>query len=550
VERNIVKKSNEAVLETYQGLPEGAFYAANLPPQAAAVSGSTDKGVWSTAVTLYTSMVDPQTGRTYTGAPLDDMADGTVQLAAATCRGLATKYSAASDARTGELEVAAATHLAEAVDRIEHCSGLLNEPLPGPDGQLTDGRTLQAIQQADEELAAQRSAEGDSRHTEQQWATAWRTIAAVLLSLLDVMLLWKPLLNLSFEASSVSVVGWVIGAGVAGLQVVGIEWAARNYVDTERRSADRRAAMGDYNRTLRGGMITSDRAAPDLDELIDADTKLTHSYRALVLMATAIAIIGGVRVAVLAKRAEFQTYEAALFGTLIGLILGGVVIQMARLFCRGNLLGDRLRIESEGLDALHEQIRLARGAVAEERELTLRALAGAEIAAGNAVDIRGRTVADYWHAVRLAWTWFGLPHSTLDHDGFKLTALPVESDDEPRRIDLRKKLGVVNEWLADRPTVFTPSRALALLGAGTGSGQPQVPTRNATLLPPANGRLTIVESRPVKIPPNPTPPHALMLLGAALAVIATVTTAFIAASPAQTDVDGASVATLIATNRN
>ena len=78
---------------------------------------------------------------------------------------------------------------------------------------------------------------------------------------------------------------------------------------------------------------------------------------------------------VLGKRAGLTIFEAALFGTIVGLILGVLVVLMARLYCRGNLLGDRLRAEREAMDELNEKIQFARDEVASERENALAALA-------------------------------------------------------------------------------------------------------------------------------------------------------------------------------
>jgi hypothetical protein len=524
--------------DRYPGLPEGAFHVDNLPPQALASYGSSDKGVWSTAASLYLNTVDPQTGNTYNGQPLTDVAHASVQLAASNCRALAIEFSAHGEKRVEELEVEAATRLAVAVDQIEHAASLLDEPVTGPDGEVTDGRGLLAVQRADEELARQRSGEGDSRHTEQMWASGWRIIAATLLGLLDLLLLWKPLLNLSFESSSGSVFRWAVGGGLAALQVLAIEWAVRTYVDSERLSVDRRGAAGDYNRPLRTGRIVSDRHAPTAEELIEADTRMTHAYRVLVAIASFIAVIGGVRVAVLAKRAGLAGYEAALFGTIVGLILGAVVVQMARLYCRGNLLGDRLLAEREALAELNDKIQHARGAVAQERENALAALAEAELQSASAARIRTQTVADYWRAVQLAWTWFGLPHRTLDFAAFEQEALPVPPDSSAIRKDLRHKLDRVNQWLGERPTVFDRRHpALALIASGGGVADPAEPAPPDRFLvsPPADGQLVILGPQPIAVPIPPRPPHSWMLAGAAVTVIATIATALLSPGPEAAD---------------
>ncbi|WP_133900596.1 hypothetical protein [Actinophytocola oryzae] len=518
---------SKTTVPDYPGLPQGAFHADNTPPQALAVLGSVDPGVWSAALSTYVSVADPQTGRPYNGQPLEDAASGAIPLAASSCRSLAVTYSTNIDKQVTELEVAAATHLATAVDHIEHASGLLDEPMIGPDGETTDGRRLQAVQHADEELARQRSAEGDSRHTEQAWASGWRVLAATLLGALDILLLWKPLLNLSFESSSGGMFRWAIGIGLTGLQILAIEWCARSYVDKERQSVDRRGSVGDYNRPLKKGRIVSDRPTPTVQEVAEADKAMANAYRMLVLLASFIAAIGGVRVAVLGKRAALSIFEAALFGVIVGLILGVLVVLMARMYCRGNLLGDRLRIEREAMDEVNEKLQQAREAVAQERENALGALAEAELLSATAARIRTQTVADYWRAVQLAWTWLGLPHSRLDFESFEREALPDLTDSEPIRNDLRMKLARVNEWLADRPTVFDHALTVPMLPAATPPAPGTSPARFMPLMQPKDGQLMIAGPQLITLPPVPEPPHLWMFVGVGCTVVAVILSAFL-----------------------
>jgi hypothetical protein len=512
----------------------------DLPPQAPAALSTTDKGVWSTAVNLYKNAIDLRTGKAYNDRPLADVAEGSVRLAASACHSLAIDYTSASERQIETLEVRAATHLASAIDHIEHTDVIMTEPLVGPDGEIIDAQILQALHRKDERLARERSAEGDSRHTEQTWASGWRILASTLLGLLDVLLLWKPLLNLSFESSSGSVFRWAIGGGLAALQVLGIEWSARVYVAAERLSVDRRGAIGDYNRPLKTGRVVGNAPPPERDALVEADQRTAHAYRGLVLIAAFIAIIGGVRVAVLARRAALTNWEAALFGVIIGLILGVLVIQMARLYCRGNLLGDRLRAESEALAVLNEKIQHARGVIAGERESALEALAAADLVCGQADRIRDRTVADYWSAVKLAWIWFGLPYTSLNYDAFVREARPEVVDTAATRDELREKLAKVNQWLGNRPTMFTVRPPAPQLGAGVPTDSPDPNTRFMPLQRPKGDELVIVGPRTVDMPTEPQPPHMWMLIGAGLTVVATLVTALLAPGPDSADQQTAS----------
>lgn len=514
----------------YPGLPKGAFRVEDLPRPAAMALGTTDEGVWTAAAATYLNVIDPKTGKPDNDRPLADTAAGSAQNAAAACHALTLEYSAPTERLAAEQDGEAAKHLAEAVDTIEYAGGILNDPVTGPDGEKIDGRRIQAIHLQDEELARQRSAEGDSRHTQRSWEKAWRLVASTLLGVMDAILLWKPLLNLSFTSGSDNALRWAIGLGMVSLQVLAIEWAARTFVNAERSSVDRRGAAADYNRPLRRGRTGPERPAPTTDEIAEADQQYSHAYYALVGVAVAVAMIGGVRVAWLARQADLPVYEAVLFGIVIGLILGCVVVQMARLYCRGNLLGDRLRIEREAIDDVSGRLKRAQTRVAAEREAAHNALNAADLLTGHAEALRRRTIADYLRAVELAWTWFGLPPGDLDRAEFKRRASPEVEDTSAKRMDLRARLDLVNSWLVNRGSVFTapapspdgvPVAEITAVPAA-GSGGTNLPVR-------AEGnRLILVGPTPVEIPKQPKPPHLLMLAGAVLTAVVTLATAWLA----------------------
>lgn len=530
----------EQELPEYHGLPRGSIEVADLPPQALAAAGMNDEGVFAAAVELYVNVIDPRTGVPYHDQALPDVAEGATRIAASKCRGLATRFSSGCEERATELEAEAKSHLVEAVDNIESCTRIWDEPITGPDGEITTGRRIKESQQRDELLAKERSAEGDSRHTERLWEGAWRLIAASLLGLLDVLLLWKPLLNLSLDGDSGNVFRWAIGFGLAGLQVLGIELSSRAYVRAERTSADRRGALGDFNRPLRSGFVDVRRQAPELGEIVDADARMSHAYRWLVAVAAFIGVIGGVRVAFLARRAQLESYEAALFGVIIGLILGGLVVQIARLYCRGNLLGDRLQAERDAITELDDRIQEAHGVVTECRENAAAAVDSADACVDRAGKIRRMTVDDYQVAVRLAWTWFGLPQAALDTDEFERLAMPDHVDTSAGRAHVRAMLDQVNRWLAKPPVASAPE-PVAVLPAAVQDGDNRTGTelvRNVVPhQPPAEGERhnKWYGTQLIEPPKYPAPPHVWMLLGAVATVAATLVAAFVLPAPETTE---------------
>jgi hypothetical protein len=512
-------------LDPYPGLPRGAFYAQDLPRPAGMAFATTDEGVWSAAVDTYLTVIDPATGKPDRDRSLEDTAVGAGRNAASACHTLALKFSARSDDRAEKQEAEAAKHIGEAVDLIEHANAIMSEQVTGPEGGKIDGWHLQRVHQQDEELAQARSASGDSRHTQRRWERSWRLITSSLLGILDALLLWKPLLNLSFQASDPeNLFHWGLGLIFVAVQVLFIDWAARTFVTAERLSTDRRSSAGDYNRLFTGGHYGGNRPRPTDAEIIEADQQHSRAYHILVGVAAAVALIGGIRVALLGIQAGLPLLENALFGVIIGLVLGCLIILMTQLYCRGNLLGDRLRIERETIEKLSGRFRRAQTRVAEARDNVWTALKASQEQARNAATIRKQTVADYERAIGLAWTWLGLHPSLLDELAFKERATPVVEDSSARHADLDSRLEPVNKWLENRTLPPPPPPAQHKIGADFQTKSQQLVPLN----PPTDGRAKAVGPQPIEVPVRPKPPHKWMLAGAVLTIVVTVVTAVFA----------------------
>ncbi|WP_410669831.1 hypothetical protein [Amycolatopsis sp. cmx-4-68] len=509
-------------LDPYPGLPRGAFHTKDLPRPAVMAFATTDEGVWTAAVDTYLTVIDPDTGKPDHDRPLENTAAGAVRNAAANCQTLAFKSSARSDDRAEKQESEAAKHIGEAVDLIEHANAIMSEQVTGPDGAKIDGWKLQRIHRQDEEVAEARSASGDSRHLQWKWEKSWRLITSGLLGILDALLLWKPLLNLSFqERDPENIFHWGLGLIFVAVQVLFIDWAARTFVTAERLSADRRSAAGDYNRLFIGSRHGGDRPRPTDAEIAEADQQLSRAYHILIWVAAAVALIGGVRVALLGSQAGLPWLQNALFGVIIGLILGCLIVLMTQLYCRGNLLGDRLRIEREAIEKLSGRFKRAQARVAEQRDNVWTALKASQEQARNAATIRTQTVADYRRAVGLAWTWLGLHPESLDEVDFLHRATPLVEDSAARRADLESRLEPVNKWLESRVLPPPPPPAKHEI-----STEPSRTTGALVPLPrPTDGRARAVGPRPIEVPAPPKPPHKWMLVGAALTVVVTIATA-------------------------
>jgi hypothetical protein len=103
----------------------------------------------------------------------------------------------------------------------------------------------------------------------------------------------------------------------------------------------------------------------------------------------------------------------------------------------------------------------------------------------------------------------------------------------------------VNQWLGNRPTLFTTHPGVPLLGSATGSADPDKQGRFLPLQQPQTGLLTIISPQLIALPAEPEPPHLWMFAGAALTLVATVATAFLAPGPATADQQTALPASMI-----
>lgn len=511
----------------YASTDEGRFRPQELPRQAVTAEGGIDVAVWSGAMNLYLSTIDPDTGSPYSDRPLVVSARAAVQSTASSSRAQAIKLSAETDEKAAMQEKQAAKHLRNAADEIEQISGILDEPVIGPDGGVTDARQIYLVHQQDLELARRRSAEGNSRHTQQNWKATWRLLAVSFLGIMDATLLWAPLLNLTFEGSPDNMFRWAIALGMVSLQVLAIEWSVRSFIGAERSSVDRREAAVDYNRPFKSGG-TGRWPAPTVDDILDADRNFADAYRLLVCIAAAIGVLGGVRIAWLARQADLPIYEAGIFAVVVGLVWYAWVWQLAQLFCRGNLLGDRLWVEREVIDEISGRIRKAQGKIAEEREKASSALAESDSLATEAQSMRHRIMAENWRAVELGWAWLGLPLEDLNRDDFEREALPsVEEASLKARDELIRRLDRVNAWLSNRTAIFTANATNALNSpeiADTTESNQKFPLRSEL-----GGRaVTFSALQPLEVPEKPAAPYQWMLSGVTLIIGATALAAFFA----------------------
>jgi hypothetical protein len=495
-------------------LPGGTFDERLLPPQARLVRGATDPGIWAAAVNMHYAMIDPDTMKPWHGQELAPGAAATFQRATADCHTWAAERSEEPEGRAHDLAESARGHAGEAVDRIENIGTVLDDLYQGPSGALITGQTLLAEHQAAQELAAAREHDGDTRHQEHRFEHAWVVLAVGVFALLDMILLWRPLLGLGFRQDAGMLIKWCVGLGMATGQALFIESAIRLYQKAERVCRDRRDARTDYNRTVRtaGPSALAVAPPPELEAVRAADDRLLTVERLVALAAAFTGVICAARVAILGRQTALSMIEATLFAAIVGLVLGGLVLLLAWLSRRGNQLGDRLVRGAAAVALLEGKLQEAREAIAECRERAWADLTASEAASTAARATQEAVAGDYWAAMLLACSWVGYDSTLVPRPDLSGYRSPLADLTDELRRSVETRLTAIDEWLARRLNVRAATPVTPALVAG------HFPAAlPASAAPPPPG--TVVVRRPeIELLPEPKSAHRLLLAGAVLTV--------------------------------
>jgi Recombinase zinc beta ribbon domain/Recombinase len=133
--------------------------------------------------------------------------------------------------------------------------------------------------------------------------------------------------------------------------------------------------------------------------------------------------------------------EAVVVGSAVGLVLGGLVVLLARLACRDNRLGDRLRAGAAVQLAVDDRRRPRRGCAGPDRG---RASAGV----GRRRAGVGRCPASLGDL--LAASWLDLERPPIyDNDLISPRRLEVAEATERLIDDVQRRLAAVDAWLGD-----------------------------------------------------------------------------------------------------
>ena len=427
---------------------------------------------------------------------------------------------------------------------IEDTNKIIDDTVEYPPGSRGSGREAIAEHRADRVLAGEREIAGDSRHQKAEIERYWIIIVAVVLAALDVMLLWRPLLNLGGITSAGALYKWVLAFAFAGAQALSIDLAIHGYRERERENRELRDAIKDHNRAARSGLIRRDLTAvtqppPPVRDLPTVDEQLRTAYHWLLATAIGVGAIGVFRVAFLSRGSGQSIVEATLFGAFVGMVLGALVLLLGVFACRGNRLGDRLRAGAAVVADIENRIQEGARQVGEARDAARIELTAAEAARARAEDTREWVLGQYRQALLLAAGWLGMAKPLLDQTELvaprKLSIANSATGQVQRVTD---KLEMIDQWLtgdglvASTEPAATPGIAAATPGTAL-ELSPATPVGSTGRLvaaprPGETGRLVRVGT---DVEPPPTEPRWLLAVAAAAAVVLALVAAVIAPTP-------------------
>lgn len=532
-------------------LPVGAVWEEQIPRMAAMARGMTDPGVWASAMRMYYAVMDPVSGQPWAKTDLQISARNAIEQEAAGCQKVAIDKAQPHDNDADAAAHDADHHADSAIEWMDQADKAFDDPVMGPDGAQISGHELSRVHESDNTTAKLRAGDGDTRHLQAQVPHAWFTISSIVLALLDVFLLWKPILGLGSLSTSGMLVRWLIGITFAGAQALMIDRSLAAYLMAERASTDRRAVVADYNRGMRQRDPRWFGQEPERHLIDAADRRLVVKHRLLCGAATLVAMIGGVRVAYLARSGGLPVIEAALFAAVLAITLGALVMLLGWAGARGNQLGDRLSLGARELAAIEDRIQECRSQVSAEREQANSALAASEQSTALADDIRERVSADYRSAVLLFCAWTSLDPNKFGTITMVTRTLPIADSAAKLRDEVRATLTIVSEWLDHRtsrrsepepapvallePMESNPAAAgtelVATAAPAVGGGPTFHGVLSSLAPPPPNSGHVVVERAGMKLSTEPATPAVWLAAGCVLAMVAAITTAFFVEAP-------------------
>ncbi|MBV9161854.1 MAG: hypothetical protein JO281_09950 [Pseudonocardiales bacterium] len=519
---------------TRKQLPSRNLVENQLSEQAWLDRGKIDPDVFATAVTIHNGVINPNTGQQWGDRPIEVLFVNSCVDMAGECQNWTREQCRPHDYCSLQRATQAREVVAVAKDAMHDMEKEREENVKDSLGGVSPVRDVISNHKSDLVLAADRERDGDNRHLDKPVAHAWIVVSASVFAALDLVLLWRPVFQLAAVSSARMLGQWVAAVALTAATTLFIETTVRHYRRAERQSTDRRDAVRDRNRAVRrvqsGNFSVITGREPDLTQVDTVDGKLRSAGALLLGAAAATAVIGAARVAYLARGGGLSILESALFAVVAALFLGGLVVLMGSLSCRGNRLGDRLRFGTEVVIGVEQRDRERRQEVAEAREEARRLLVAADKAAAQAAETHEWVIAGYQRSMLLSCRWCGLDTSVLKGVGFGAGPRPLAEEAASKKKEVVALLKVIDEWLADPQGAVERLRQQETVPALPAAPN-HAPVQVRSVSPPDEGQPSTVRSLDSPLPEEPQLSRRLMTLGVAMAVATAVLVAILTPPP-------------------
>lgn len=508
------------------GVRKRVWRPAAVPQQARPLvaAGQIPDDVLTIAVEVHNKVVDPATGEAYAKKNYRNSVTQAFEGAWTAAQGDSTTAARPIDEYYLERARASSETANEAVAIMAEADTIRDQVVEAPSGAQLSRRQVAEEHRADDELARRREAEGDNRHRDRairRWIVA---VGAAVYGLVDLALLYVPILNLGAIEDRGDAIRWIIALILSGAQAALLEFVLREHREAERDCTDLRNAVRDHNRDLyRGNAVPP----PDGTDIKTADSRLRRAQYKLAALAGITGVLAAVRIAILIREADRPVAEAALFGAAIGIVLGLLVLVLGRVLCRGNALGDRLRI---GGKIVAETEQLVTQGVADVRDARDDAKAGldsATAAKARGDEVRRSIAGVYLEGMQLAAIWLDVGRPPIPEEGsVPARTLAIVAEADRRVLEAAAVVQRIDTWLSQ--VQLSPQRwqlepaQPALVATEVGA----TPAGTVQVRPPVGPSVSeAFPSDAVTITPPPTEPHWLLAIGAVLTIAAAVAAA-------------------------
>ena len=487
-----------------------------IPRKAQALRGLVPPDVLVIAVEIHNTVADPRTGDPYGSGDHSRQCEQAFRAAWTSAQEDAAATALPHDEAYREAAGVALAATTDAAQIAARTDGVADRAVVGPSGATVTRGEAAATHRADAALARARERRGNLRHGQRAIGRGVIIAGTVVYGLLDLFLLYVPILNLDFVVDTVGdLLRWTIGLVLAAAQALALDQALARHAHAERVATDLRDGIDDFNAVAHQQVGTTPPTPADLET---ADRQLRWAQHVLAAVAGLTAVMAAWRVASLARQGDLTVAEGALFGGAVGLVLGLLLLVLGAQLCRGNALGDRLRAGSVIVEET-DHMRLS------GFEAVAAAYADGSAALDLAAEHRARgdeartaVARTHWDAVQRAAVLLGVDRPPVPRDDECFARpLPIRGDAEATSGTARAALADVAAWL--HQTDGSATQRAELRADGRPTGEVELGAWDGTAL---TGHRAVVRGPRVDKPTPPREPCWIVALGVALTVVAAI----------------------------